>query len=497
MASTVHYPVEVDATLDAPLSRWRWLFKWLFAIPHFVILTFLWLAFIVLSVVAFVAILFTGRYPRSIFDFNVGVLRWTWRVQYYAYGALGTDRYPPFTLAERADYPAHLEISYPDHLSRRLVLVKWWLLALPHYLIAGFFVGGGSWLAWRAGQDSAVWGGGGLIGLLVCFAGVALLFTGRYPRPIYDFVLGMNRWVLRVAAYASLMTDRYPPFRLDMGGHEPGGTLTLPGVSPPPEPAPSSASEPPLPVSAPPASPSPRTATNNWSAGRVLSIVVGAVFGLVAMGVVIAGISLLVVDHVNRDDSGYLRLGTRTYATSGYAITSQQFRLDSSSTGSSWLDHLIGRVRVSVTSNDPDKDVFVGVARTGAAREYLRGVDRLVVGNLDVAGLHATQLAGGPPAFAPTQANIWVASASGNGTRAVSWKPQHESWTILAMNADGSRTVAVRAEASAAAPGLHRFAYSVLGLGIALLIGSVLLIALPLRRAHPRETGPLSSPDSI
>jgi hypothetical protein len=215
------------------------------------------------------------------------------------------------------------------------------------------------------------------------------------------------------------------------------------------------------------------------------------------MGVVIAGISLLVVDHVNRDDSGYLRLGTRTYATSGYAITSQQFRLDSSSTGSSWLDHLIGRVRVSVTSNDPDKDVFVGVARTGAAREYLRGVDRLVVGNLDVAGLHATQLAGGPPAFAPTQANIWVASASGNGTRAVSWKPQHESWTILAMNADGSRTVAVRAEASAAAPGLHRFAYSVLGLGIALLIGSVLLIALPLRRAHPRETGPLSSPDSI
>jgi hypothetical protein len=496
MASAVHYPVQVDATLDAPLSRWRWLFKWLLAIPHYVILAFLWLAFFVLSVVAFVAILFTGSYPRSIFDFNVGVLRWTWRVQYYAYGALGTDRYPPFTLAERADYPAHLQISYPAHLSRRLVLVKWWLLALPHYLIAGFFVGGGSWLAWRTGQDNASWGGGGLIGLLVLVAGIALLFTGRYPRPIYDFVLGMNRWVLRVAAYAGLMTDQYPPFRLDMGGSEPGGTLTLPGASTPPEPPSSGGSESLPPVPAPPASP-PLPGSSNWGAGRVLTVVVGAFLGLVAMGLVTAGVALLVVDHVNRDDSGYLRLGTRTYATSGYAITSEQFRLDSSVTGSSLLDTMIGRVRVSVTSNDADKQVFVGIARAPAARDYLRGVDRLVVGNLDVAGLHATHVAGGPPAPAPTQANIWVASAIGQGTQTLSWKPQHQSWTILAMNADGSRTVGVRADISAAVPGLPKFAYSVLGLGIAMLVGSALLVALTLRRAaSPDEAAPVRSPDA-
>src|SRR5690349_7331658 len=225
------YPLRLTSELSPRLSRGLWLVKWLLAIPHFIVLFFLWVAFVVVSVVAFFAIVFTGHYPRGLFEFNVGVLRWSWRVGFYGYSALGTDQYPPFTLKDVSGYPARLEVDYPESLSRGLVLVKWWLLALPHYLIIAVFVGGG-WAIWTGTNNELLSLSGGLIGLLVLFAGIVLLFTGRYPKSLYDFVLGMNRWVFRVAAYATLMTDSYPPFRLDQGGTEPT-TSTAPDTVPP------------------------------------------------------------------------------------------------------------------------------------------------------------------------------------------------------------------------------------------------------------------------
>jgi hypothetical protein len=226
------HPVRVVGHLDPDVSRWQWLVKWLLLLPHVVVLLFLGLAFALLTIVAFFAILFTGRYPRAIFEFNVGVLRWAWRVTFYGYSALGTDRYPPFTLDD-VDYPARLDVDYPQRLSRGLVLVKSWLLALPHLLIVAVLTGSAGAWTYQAG-DGETWQlslGGGLIGLLVLIAGLALLFTARYPAGLFDLVVGLNRWVYRVVAYVALMTDDYPPFRLDTGGDEP--------PPPPPPPAPS------------------------------------------------------------------------------------------------------------------------------------------------------------------------------------------------------------------------------------------------------------------
>jgi hypothetical protein len=230
-------PMRLEGRLDGTLNRWLWLVKWILLIPHFIVLAVLWLVFAVVTIAAFFAILFTERYPRSLFEFNVGVLRWTWRVTFYGYSALGTDRYPPFSLGAEPDYPATLVIAYPERLSRGLVLVKWWLLAIPHYLVLGV-IGGGLFFGF-GGRFAAAGAFGGLLGLLVLFAGVGLLFTGVYPRGIFDLVLGLDRWVYRVITYVALMRDEYPPFRLDQGGDEP-----LPPPPTPPTPGAASQDEP-------------------------------------------------------------------------------------------------------------------------------------------------------------------------------------------------------------------------------------------------------------
>jgi hypothetical protein len=192
-------------------------------VPHVVVLIFLWIATTVLTIVAGFAILFTGRYPRAIFDFNVGVMRWTWRVSYYAISGFGTDRYPPFSLRPDPDYPADFTVDYPERLSRGLVLIKWWLLALPHYLIVAVFAGGWG-VGWTGGWRIA--GGSGLIGLLAVIAMVFVAIKRDYPSNLFDFIMAMNRWCFRVLAYVALMRDEYPPFRFDPGGADPGTSPT-------------------------------------------------------------------------------------------------------------------------------------------------------------------------------------------------------------------------------------------------------------------------------
>ncbi|MEU4295288.1 DUF4389 domain-containing protein [Kribbella sp. NPDC026596] len=465
--STTTYPVRVDGALDDRLNRWLWLVKWVLVIPHLLVLALLWIAFVLLSFVAFFAILFTGRYPRGIFEFNVGVLRWTWRVEFYAYGALGTDKYPPFTLHDVPEYPAHLDVAYPEHLSRGLVLVKWWLLAIPHYIVVAFFIGGGTWFATQA--DDRAWGwGSGLVGLLVLVAAVVLLFTGRYPRSVFDLVLGMDRWVLRVAAYAGLMVDQYPPFRLDMGGDDPGTTRLH---EQPLEPYPRPAGSP------------PRQPERQMSAGRTVALVLGVLVTLASLVGLSVGGALLWLDQGRRDSAGFVTSDKVTLSTTGYALASDELTIDAgaASVPHRWFGD--ARVRVQMVGGGP---VFVGLASTSDVRRYLSGVGYTTVTTVGPNSTTYADHAGTAPATAPAELNIWRVQTAGSGEQTIIWPLENGDWTLVVMAPDGSKELSVRADAGATAPSLEWLWIAVLtSSGAFLLLGTLTVVLVVVRQPKP------------
>ncbi len=189
-AAAPGYPLRYDVEYPEELSRWLIFVKWLLAIPHFIILYALGVAAGVIGFIAFFAILFTKRYPQGLFDFVVNVNRWGANVG--AYYGLFRDEYPPFSW-EPGQYAVTYEVDYPEELSRWLIFVKW-LLAIPHYIVLLFLF-------------IAVY-------FVYIIAWFAILFTKRFPRGLFDFIVGVNRWNLRVGAYTALLRDEYPPFSL-------------------------------------------------------------------------------------------------------------------------------------------------------------------------------------------------------------------------------------------------------------------------------------------
>jgi hypothetical protein len=184
------YPIRFDVAYPDELSRWLIFVKWLLAIPHYIILYFLQILFSVVTLVAFFAILFTKTYPRDLFRFAVGTRRWQNNVN--AYTSLMRDEYPPFSW-DPGTYAAVYDADYPVELNRWLPLIKW-LLAIPHYIVLALL---------------------GIVWLFVLIgAWFAILLTRRYPRPLFDFGVGMLRWSERVTMYVYLATDAYPPFSL-------------------------------------------------------------------------------------------------------------------------------------------------------------------------------------------------------------------------------------------------------------------------------------------
>jgi hypothetical protein len=465
------YPVRVEGHLEHP-SRGVWLIKWLLVIPHYFVLAFLWIGFFVSAVIAFFAVLFTGRYPQSLFDFNVGVMRWTWRVEFYAFGANGTDRYPPFTLEDVADYPARVAIDYPEHQRKGFPLIGWWLAGIPQYLVAGVFIGGGA-ATWTWTDHS--WQGPtyvGLISLLVFVSVIVLLFRGEYPRSIFDFVLGLNRWVLRAFAYAALMTREYPPFRIDGGESEPGGTfaVTAPAAAltltaPTTEPA------------VPPPGASAARRPERWGPGRVIALIAASLLALASFGLLAVGGTGIVLDQTQRDSSGYLMTSTQPYSTSTYALVSGSYR---GGTSGDWFVNrdLIGTVKVRVSSTRP---VFIGIGPQNAVNTYLSDVAYARGNSLSTSSRDFRTHPGAAPATPPGAQTFWSASSTGTGRHALTWNPQAGNWRIVLMNADGSAGVSSDVSIGAKMPHLLTVGIVAAGVGLVLLLISGAGIFLAVR----------------
>ena len=194
MAAYGNYPVELVGVYEERVNRLLWLIKWMLVIPHLVVIWLLSIPILVTLPVSWLAVIILGRYPSFLWSYHAGLLRWSWRVNFYSFQAGGTDQYPPFSFGSRADYPADVLVEYPETSSRLTGFFRW-LLIIPHWIITAFL--------------------SEIVGILVFFALVIVLFTGRYPKSMFDIIMGLNRWVYRVNAYGWLLVDDYPPFSFD------------------------------------------------------------------------------------------------------------------------------------------------------------------------------------------------------------------------------------------------------------------------------------------
>jgi len=463
------YPVQVHAQREAQLSRGLWLIKWLLLLPHYVVLAFLGIGFVVCTLVGYVVVLFTGRYPHGIHAFNVGVLRWSWRVGYYGYQVLGTDRYPPFTLADVPDYPARLDIEYPERTPRWLPLVAW-LFAIPHILVVSALTSAGTWQAGNGDEvgASASWS---VVGAGVLIVGVALLFTGRQLTGLHDLLVGIARWTWRVIAYVALLTPVYPPFRLDQGDQEPGGGPDKPAGSP-----------------AAGKSPAPGVA------GPVIALIAGVLVLLTSSGVGIGG-GIVLGLNAARDADGYVSSRTLDLASPTAAITVEDLQIQA---GDAWSRDLAGTVHVRITVEDTSSGPqFLGIAAESDVDRWLTGTahDQLV-GIYD-GGSDVDRADGAVRALAPPQSQtFWLAQASGTGPVILDWTVTPGNFAVVLANADGAAGISTRARVATRLPGLAGVGWTLLGGAVAGLLVAILLIsaaASRLGRRHGPPQGPVAT----
>jgi Domain of unknown function (DUF4389) len=316
------------------------------------------------------------------------------------------------------------------------------------------FVGGGV---------LGLWGGAsslGLIGLLVLIGAVLLLVRGTYPRSIFDLVLGLNRWVLRVVAYAALMSTEYPPFRIDAGEDDLAAAIAMPSVS-----AMTEAAE-----------HSPVT----WGPRRIAATVLTSLTALLGIAAIVAGGAALVFDQTQRNPSGYLTSGAAPYSTGTYALESDSYH---AGTAAEWFvaRGLLGTIRIDSVSNRP---VFVGIAPANAANQYLANVAHAEAADLGAQSSDFHAHPGAAPAALPAAQHFWAAHASGSGDQTLTWKVRSRNWRVIVMNANGTRDVTSELSIGASFPHLQTIGIAALGAGLLILLlsGSALYVVVRRRR---------------
>lgn len=187
------YPVNLQIERQDEYNRFLPLVKWLLAIPNLLCLYVVAIVAYLGAFVSFFVVLVTGRYPRGIFDFVVGTMRWSYRLMAYIF--LMTDRYPPFALADDPSHPVRFDIPYPEEGVNRWRPLVHWLLILPYYFVASILLY--------------------VVYLVVFLAFWVILFTKKFPEGMFNLTLNGMRWMARATAYLGWLVTEYPPFEWD------------------------------------------------------------------------------------------------------------------------------------------------------------------------------------------------------------------------------------------------------------------------------------------
>jgi hypothetical protein len=219
-----------------------------------------------------------------------------------------------------------------------------------------------------------------------------------------------------------------------------------------------------------------------WTPARIVSAVIGVVLALCSLGLLGAGGVALWATTAQRH-GGDIDLGTWSYRSSGYAVASNTADPYGATGALPALRSLLGTVRIRVTPAHRAGPVFAGIAPAAPASRYLAQVGYDTVRGITPHHATYTMHRGGAPATLPARAGIWAAQVAGPGTQTLTWPDRSGNWTVVAMNADGSRPVAVRISIAAALPALPWIAAGLLAGGILVLAAGVLLIAVPARHA--------------